>query len=114
MKIIIVGAGQVGAALALYIRAKKDSVLRNQIRGAIIPGFLGIGEPLMSLRCTDVDQNEPPITREDHGEVLQRPQGRAGERAGLRPGRAEDRVRRRQGGHHRRPVEAGRHRLEVP
>lgn len=41
------GAGQVGAALALYVRAKKDSVLRNQIRGAIIPGFLGIGEPLI-------------------------------------------------------------------
>lgn len=30
------GAGQVGAALALYVRAKKDSVLRNQIQGAII------------------------------------------------------------------------------
>lgn len=26
------GAGQVGAALALYVRAKKDSVLRNQIQ----------------------------------------------------------------------------------
>lgn len=41
------GAGQVGAALALYVRAKKGSVLRSQIRGAIIPGFLGIGEPLI-------------------------------------------------------------------
>lgn len=41
------GAGQVGAALALYVKAKKDSLLRNQIRGAIIPGFLGIGEPLI-------------------------------------------------------------------
>lgn len=41
------GAGQVGAALALYVRAKKDAVLRNQIRGALIPGFLGIGEPLI-------------------------------------------------------------------
>lgn len=41
------GAGQVGAALALYARANKGSVLRNQIKGAIIPGFLGIGEPLI-------------------------------------------------------------------
>lgn len=41
------GAGQVGAALALYARANKDSVLRTQIKGAIIPGFLGIGEPLI-------------------------------------------------------------------
>ncbi|MBD2792063.1 PTS N-acetylmuramic acid transporter subunit IIBC [Xenorhabdus sp. 42] len=41
------GAGQVGAALALYVKAKKDSLLRTQIKGAIIPGFLGIGEPLI-------------------------------------------------------------------
>ncbi|OOH92439.1 PTS N-acetylmuramic acid transporter subunits IIBC [Pasteurellaceae bacterium 15-036681] len=41
------GAGQVGAALALYVRAGKQSVLRTQIKGAIIPGFLGIGEPLI-------------------------------------------------------------------
>lgn len=41
------GAGQVGAALALYKKAPKDSDLRNNIRGAIIPGFLGIGEPLI-------------------------------------------------------------------
>ncbi|PHM28839.1 PTS N-acetylmuramic acid transporter subunit IIBC [Xenorhabdus budapestensis] len=41
------GAGQVGSALALYVRAKKDSLLRTQIKGAIIPGFLGIGEPLI-------------------------------------------------------------------
>lgn len=41
------GAGQVGAALALYVRANKNSVLRSQIKGAIIPGFLGIGEPLI-------------------------------------------------------------------
>ncbi|MFT2604491.1 PTS transporter subunit EIIC, partial [Escherichia coli] len=36
------GAGQVGAALALFWRAKRDSLLRTQIKGAIIPGFLGI------------------------------------------------------------------------
>ncbi|ANU36512.1 PTS N-acetylmuramic acid transporter subunit IIBC [Vibrio scophthalmi] len=41
------GAGQVGASLALYWKAKKESTLRTQIRGAIIPGILGIGEPLI-------------------------------------------------------------------
>ncbi len=41
------GAGQVGASLALYWKAKQDSILRTQIRGAIIPGILGIGEPLI-------------------------------------------------------------------
>ena len=41
------GAGQVGAAFALYSKAAKDSVLRNQIKGAIVPGIFGIGEPLI-------------------------------------------------------------------
>ncbi len=41
------GAGQVGVSLALYFKSDKNSVLRNQIKGAIIPGFLGIGEPLI-------------------------------------------------------------------
>lgn len=41
------GAGQVGAALALYYRAKQGSLLRAQIKGAIIPGLLGVGEPLI-------------------------------------------------------------------
>lgn len=41
------GAGQVGAALALYARSPKGSVLRTQIKGAIFPGLLGIGEPLI-------------------------------------------------------------------
>lgn len=41
------GAGQVGASLALYVKSPKDSKLRKNIRGAIIPGFLGIGEPLI-------------------------------------------------------------------
>ncbi|WP_445373771.1 PTS N-acetylmuramic acid transporter subunit IIBC [Photorhabdus tasmaniensis] len=41
------GGGQVGAALALYIKAEQGSLLRTQIKGAIIPGFLGIGEPLI-------------------------------------------------------------------
>ncbi|MEQ4453836.1 PTS N-acetylmuramic acid transporter subunit IIBC [Kosakonia sp. YIM B13605] len=41
------GGGQVGAALALYFRSARESILRNQIRGAIIPGLLGVGEPLI-------------------------------------------------------------------
>jgi PTS system N-acetylmuramate-specific IIB component, Glc family (TC 4.A.1.2.7)/PTS system N-acetylmuramate-specific IIC component, Glc family (TC 4.A.1.2.7) len=41
------GAGQVGASLALYFRAKHGSMLRSQIKGAIFPGLLGIGEPLI-------------------------------------------------------------------
>lgn len=41
------GGGQVGAALALFVRSPKGSLLRKQISGAIIPGFLGIGEPLI-------------------------------------------------------------------
>ncbi|CAM3979165.1 PTS N-acetylmuramic acid transporter subunit IIBC [Rahnella bruchi] len=41
------GAGQVGAALALFVRSPKGSVLRTQIKGAIFPGLLGIGEPLI-------------------------------------------------------------------
>ncbi|MBY7876373.1 PTS N-acetylmuramic acid transporter subunit IIBC [Vibrio fluvialis] len=41
------GAGQVGASLALYFKANKDTVLRTQVKGAIIPGILGIGEPLI-------------------------------------------------------------------
>ena len=41
------GAGQVGASLALYWKADKTSALRSQIKGAIIPGLLGVGEPLI-------------------------------------------------------------------
>ena len=41
------GAGQVGAALALYFRSQQGSLLRAQVKGAIIPGFLGVGEPLI-------------------------------------------------------------------
>ncbi len=36
------GAGQVGAALALYWRAQPHSALRSQVRGAIIPGLLAL------------------------------------------------------------------------
>ncbi|WP_251517830.1 MULTISPECIES: PTS transporter subunit EIIC [Staphylococcus] len=41
------GAGQVGAALALWVRCKKNTTLRNTIKGALPIGFLGIGEPLI-------------------------------------------------------------------
>lgn len=41
------GGGQVGAALALYCRSAKHSMTRNQVKGAIIPGLLGVGEPLI-------------------------------------------------------------------
>ncbi|EMM7991731.1 PTS transporter subunit EIIC [Staphylococcus aureus] len=41
------GAGQVGAALALWVRCKRNKTLRNTLKGALPVGFLGIGEPLI-------------------------------------------------------------------
>ncbi len=43
------GAGQVGAALSIFrqARAQKDTKMQKIISGAIIPGFLGVGEPLI-------------------------------------------------------------------
>ncbi|WP_086312897.1 PTS system IIBC component [Enterococcus sp. 7F3_DIV0205] len=41
------GAGQVGAALALWIRCKNDTKLVEMIKGALPVGILGIGEPLI-------------------------------------------------------------------
>lgn len=41
------GAGQVGAALALFVRCKRNTTLRNTLKGALPVGFLGIGEPLI-------------------------------------------------------------------
>lgn len=43
----MVGAGQVGAALALWVRCKRNTTLRNTLKGALPVGFLGIGEPLI-------------------------------------------------------------------
>ncbi|KZE97051.1 PTS system EIIBC component [Geobacillus stearothermophilus] len=40
------GAGQVGAAIAVYVKTKNQR-LRNIIKGALPVGFLGIGEPLL-------------------------------------------------------------------
>ncbi|GHI06835.1 PTS sugar transporter subunit IIC [Streptomyces cellostaticus] len=41
------GAGQVGAALAVYIRLRHDTSLRTTIRSALPAGLLGVGEPLI-------------------------------------------------------------------
>lgn len=41
------GGGQVGAALALWIRCKDDKKLVEMIKGALPVGILGIGEPLI-------------------------------------------------------------------
>lgn len=41
------GAGQVGAAIALWVRCRKNKKLTNLIKGALPVGFLGIGEPLI-------------------------------------------------------------------
>ncbi|MBM4761139.1 PTS transporter subunit EIIC [Bacillus sp. B15-48] len=40
------GAGQVGAAMAIYTKTKNKR-LRNLIKGGLPTGFLGIGEPLL-------------------------------------------------------------------
>lgn len=40
------GAGQVGAAFAVYLKTK-NTKLRNIIKGALPVGLLGIGEPLI-------------------------------------------------------------------
>ncbi|MET7600659.1 PTS transporter subunit EIIC [Streptomyces sp. NPDC005481] len=41
------GAGQVGAALAVYVRLRHDHALRTTIRSALPAGLLGVGEPLI-------------------------------------------------------------------
>ena len=43
------GAGQVGAAIAIYLKAKRcgNKRLKSVIIGALPSGFLGIGEPLI-------------------------------------------------------------------
>jgi PTS system sucrose-specific IIC component len=41
------GGGQVGAAIALWIRLRKDKELTEMIKGALPVGILGIGEPLI-------------------------------------------------------------------
>ncbi|RSS40202.1 PTS alpha-glucoside transporter subunit IIA [Streptomyces sp. WAC07061] len=41
------GAGQVGAALAVYCRLPRNGSVRGTIRSALPAGFLGVGEPLI-------------------------------------------------------------------
>ncbi|MFJ5777536.1 PTS transporter subunit EIIC [Streptomyces sp. NPDC093094] len=41
------GAGQVGAAAAVYVRLRHDTSLRTTIRSALPAGLLGVGEPLI-------------------------------------------------------------------
>ncbi|KOV66440.1 hypothetical protein ADK64_12135 [Streptomyces sp. MMG1121] len=45
------GAGQVGAALAVYVRLNHDTSLRTTIRSALPAGLLGVGEPLIYGVC---------------------------------------------------------------
>ncbi|MYQ45205.1 PTS transporter subunit EIIC [Streptomyces sp. SID4985] len=41
------GAGQVGGALAVYVRLRHDTGMRTTIRSALPAGLLGVGEPLI-------------------------------------------------------------------
>ncbi|WP_399087155.1 PTS transporter subunit EIIC [Streptomyces sp. BBFR2] len=41
------GAGQVGAALAVYLRLPRNVSVRRTIKSALPAGFLGVGEPLI-------------------------------------------------------------------
>ncbi|WP_180931428.1 PTS transporter subunit EIIC [Streptomyces sp. AJS327] len=41
------GAGQVGAAIAVYLRLRENASIRRTIRSALPAGFLGVGEPLI-------------------------------------------------------------------
>ncbi|EFL16625.1 PTS transporter subunit EIIC [Streptomyces sp. C] len=41
------GAGQVGAALAVYCRLPRNGSVRSTIKSALPAGFLGVGEPLI-------------------------------------------------------------------
>lgn len=41
------GAGQVGAAIAIYLKLRKNRALRDTIKGATPVGILGVGEPLI-------------------------------------------------------------------
>ncbi|MFD4620492.1 PTS transporter subunit EIIC [Streptomyces sp. NPDC058475] len=41
------GAGQVGAAVAVYVRLRHDTSIRTTIKSALPAGLLGVGEPLI-------------------------------------------------------------------
>jgi PTS system sucrose-specific IIC component len=41
------GAGQVGAALAVYVRLRRNTSVRKTIKSALPAGLMGVGEPLI-------------------------------------------------------------------
>lgn len=41
------GAGQVGAAIAVYLRLPRNRSIRRTVKSALPAGFLGVGEPLI-------------------------------------------------------------------
>ena len=41
------GAGQIGAAIAVYYRLRRNPSIRKTIKSALPAGFLGVGEPLI-------------------------------------------------------------------
>lgn len=41
------GAGQVGCAVAVYLRLRRNTSIRRTVRSALPAGFLGVGEPLI-------------------------------------------------------------------
>ncbi|MGX1885591.1 PTS transporter subunit EIIC [Streptomyces sp. NPDC055287] len=41
------GAGQVGAAVAVYVRLPRNGSVRRTVKSALPAGFLGVGEPLI-------------------------------------------------------------------
>ncbi len=41
------GAGQVGAALAIWLKCRKNKPLVGIVKGGLPSGILGIGEPLI-------------------------------------------------------------------
>lgn len=41
------GAGQVGAAMAVYLKLPRNGSIRRTIKSALPAGFLGVGEPLI-------------------------------------------------------------------
>lgn len=43
----MLGAGQIGAALALFFRSEQGARLYSPIKGALFPGWLDIGDALI-------------------------------------------------------------------
>lgn len=41
------GAGQIGAAIAVYFRLRRNASIKKTIKSALPAGFLGVGEPLI-------------------------------------------------------------------